>query len=99
MSVTRTVAYRTVAEVEKLASVPTGKPKVEEILPAADFGPPAGPPDFGNSAHLGDYTVIYGNSCEHKKARKTLGLAGFLKAPPVGLEPTTNGLTVRRSTN
>ena len=34
-----------------------------------------------------------------KKARQKQGFARLSSAPPVGLEPTTNGLTVRRSTN
>jgi len=75
-------AKDTVAEVEKLASVPTGKPKVEEILPAADFGSPPGPSTFGNSAHLGDYTVIYGNSCEHKKSPQNPGFSGLFEGSP-----------------
>ncbi len=34
-----------------------------------------------------------------KKAPQNKRFTGLSKAPPVGLEPTTNGLTVRRSTN
>ena len=48
----------TVAEVEKLASVPSGLPESEEVLSKSDFGPPPGPPTFTFPAHLGPNSAL-----------------------------------------
>jgi len=55
---------------------------VEEVLPADDFGPPHGPPDFGNSADLGNQTVIYGNSFSHEKSPQNTGFCGLSEGFP-----------------
>ena len=70
-------AKDTVAEVEKLASVPSGLPATEEVLPEGDFGPPPGPPTFTFPAHLGHQTVIFGNSFANEKSPEFTGKTGL----------------------
>ena len=77
-------AKDTVAEVEKLASVPSGLPATEEALPEDDFGPPPGPPTFTFPAHLGHQTVIYGNSFAQEKSPEFTGKTGLFKSDADG---------------
>ena len=51
-----------------------------------------------NQGLSGETTSAEKLRVNHEKSRNRYDLMRLL-APPVGLEPTTNGLTVRRSTN